>query len=130
MGGRAAEELVLGEVSTGSENDLAQATHIARQIICQFGMGESVGLMHVVQDGGLAGDPAAGWLQRDCSEDMARAIDEEVKQILEQAHADACDILADHRDQLYRVAERLLERESIEEAEFRALLISDDEEPS
>jgi cell division protease FtsH len=130
LGGRAAEELVLGEVSTGAENDLAQATTIARQIVCQFGMGESVGLMHVLRNEGLGADPMGAWLQRDCSEDMARAIDEEVKQLLEQAHIDARGILAEHRDQLYRVAERLLEQESLEEAEFRALLNADDEERS
>jgi cell division protease FtsH len=130
LGGRAAEELVLGEVSTGAENDLAQATAIARQIVCQFGMGESVGLMHVVQNGGFGADAMGGWLQRDCSEDMARAIDEEVKQILDHAHAEAGAILADHRDELYRVAERLLERESLEQEEFLALLSCDEEESS
>jgi cell division protease FtsH len=122
LGGLAAESLVLSEGSSGAEIDLEQATAIARQLVCQFGMGESAGLTHCVVDSPafLSGDGPS--LQRDCSEEMARAIDEEVKSMLDSAHADAMSILEKHRDELERVAERLLECESLEEEEFMRLL--------
>jgi cell division protease FtsH len=119
LGGRAAEEVMLGEVSTGAENDLEQATAIARQVVCQYGMGESVGLMHCAQR--LAG-PEGYALQRDCSEETAHAIDEEVRRILEEAYAAARRVLVEHRDELERAAEALLERETLDRAELEALL--------
>jgi len=122
LGGRAAEELVLGEVSTGAENDLEQATSIARQIVCQFGMGESAGLMRCMTAAGPGIASDAAWLQRDCSEQTAHEIDEEVKRILADAYAEARAILIAHRGQLRAVAERLLERESLDEREFKALI--------
>jgi len=122
LGGRAAEELIFGEVSTGSENDLEQATAIARQAICQYGMGESAGLMHCAhQVGDIFGD-AGGGVQRDCGEATADAIDSEVKSILEQAYSDGKAILTQHRDQLERVAAALTESETIDQAEFQRLI--------
>jgi cell division protease FtsH len=122
LGGRAAEDLVLGEVSTGAENDLEQATSIARQIVCQFGMGESAGLMRCMTPSGPGVGGDAIWLQRDCSEQTAHDIDDEVKGILADSYAQARAILVAHRGQLRAVAERLLERESLDEHEFAALL--------
>jgi len=122
LGGRAAEEVIFGEVSTGAENDLEQATAIARQAVCQYGMGESAGLMHCAHRvGGLMGD-VGGVVQRDCSEATAHAIDVEVKNLLDEAYADGVAILGQHRDQLERVAAALLERETLDQAEFQQLL--------
>jgi cell division protease FtsH len=123
LGGRAAEEVIFDEVSTGVENDLQQATAIARQIVCQYGMGESAGLMHCAhRNAGMIGDPIGGVVQRDCSEETAHAIDGEVKSILDQAYADAKAILVAHRDELERVAATLLERETVDADEFQRLL--------
>jgi hypothetical protein len=81
LGGRPAEEVVFGEITTGAENDLGHATAIARQMGCVFGMGESVGLVHCAQKRAqfLPDASEDGGGQRDCSEETAREIDEEVK---------------------------------------------------
>jgi len=122
LGGRAAEEVIFAEVSTGAENDLQQATTIARQAVCQYGMGESAGLMHCAHPvAGVFGE-APGAIRRDCSEATADDIDREVKSILEQAYADGKAILTQHRDQLERVAAALLDCETIDQVEFQRLL--------
>lgn len=124
LGGRAAEEIVLGEVSTGAENDLERATAIARQMVCMYGMSEAVGLAHCGQRQSpfFLTSSESGPMQRDCSEQTAREIDEEVKRSLEKTYQEAKDILASHRDQLDRVAQELLRRETLGESEFRNLL--------
>jgi len=124
LGGRAAEELVFGEVSTGAESDLEAATVLARRMVCQLGMGKSVGLMHVAREGvpaSLLPEPIGG-LQRDCSEATAHAVDEEVRAMLDEAYSGARTILREHRDELERAAASLLERETLDEAALRALL--------
>ena len=123
LGGRAAEDLVFGEVSTGAENDLQHATAIARQMVAMFGMGDSVGLMHCGQRtspfGPLAADEV---MQRDCSEQTAREIEQEVRHILDQAYADAKGLLDTHRNELDRVAEVLLEKETLDAKGLRELI--------
>ncbi len=121
LGGRAAEDLVFGDVSTGAENDLEMATALARRIVCQFGMGKSVGLMHVAReaDWTAVGTPA---LQRDCSEETAHAIDEEVRALLDGAYEEARRVLLEHRDQLERIAAALLTHETLDAAALHALL--------
>jgi len=123
LGGRAAEELVFGEVTTGAENDLEHATSLARQMIGLYGMSESIGLAHL----GPKQNPFApvaqdGATQRDCSEQTAREIDQEVKRLLSDAYEAAKGILCAHRDELERVAQELLKRESLDEQSFKALL--------
>jgi cell division protease FtsH len=120
LGGRAAEELVFGEVSTGAENDLEHATALARQMVGLYGMSEAIGLAHV----GQKQNPSLpdGTIQRDCSEQTAREIDEEVKKLLSEAYESAKGILSSHRDQLERVAQELLRRETLDEQAFNALL--------
>lgn len=123
LGGRACEEISFGQVSTGAENDLEQATALARALVCRLGMGEAVGLMHCARPQGLlvTGDLAAA-LQRDCSEETAHRIDDEVRGILDDAYADAKRILHEHRDQVELVARALLERETLGAEEFMELL--------
>jgi len=123
LGGRSAEEVVFGEVSTGAENDLERATGLARQMVCMYGMSDSVGLVHCVnrQDGYLPMVPGAS-TQRDCSEETAREIDVEVKKLLDDAHDDARSILTEHRDQLELVAQALLKRETLDAAAFNELI--------
>jgi cell division protease FtsH len=123
LGGRAAEEVVFGEVSTGAENDLEHATTLARQMVAMYGMSELVGLAHCAQRQHPfgAGMPD-GFVQRDCSEQTAREIDQEVKKLLDQAYAEAKAILREHRRQLDLVAGELLERETLDGKSFKRLL--------
>ena len=123
LGGRAAEEIVLGEVTTGAENDLEHATALARQMVCLFGMSESVGLARTAQrPGGIFAAGLDGQFQRDCSERTAQEIDAEVKKILDRSYADAKDILEQHRDQLDLVTNKLLECETMDADTFNSLI--------
>jgi cell division protease FtsH len=122
LGGRAAEDLVFeGEVSTGSQNDLQQATALAREMVTRFGMGRSTGLMECAPEQpaylpGIAGGKLA------CSDSTAREIDQEVREILEDAYREAREMLQRERATLERIAAELLRRETLDEAAFRALL--------
>jgi cell division protease FtsH len=123
LGGRAAEEVVFAEITTGAENDLEHATALARQMVCMYGMSESVGLVHCAQHMNpflaVAGD---GALQRDCSEQTAREIDEEVKKILDAAYADSKQVLQQYRAQLDLVANELMQRETLDAQTFKNLI--------
>ena len=122
LGGRAAEELVFGESSTGTENDLARATAIARQMVTTLGMSELIGLARVAHPDATAFVPGADVpMPRDCSEATAREIDEEVKRMLGHARAQALEILTRHRADLDRIVAVLLERETLDRAAFEAL---------
>ena len=122
LGGRAAEEVVFGEVSTGAENDLQHATALARQMVAMFGMSDVVGLAHCAQrQNPLAAGPD-GFIQRDCSEQTAREIDQEVKKLLDQAYTEAKAVLRAHRGQLDLVAGELLQRETLDGKAFKRLL--------
>jgi cell division protease FtsH len=122
LGGRAAEEVVFNEVSTGAQNDLERATAMARQMVTMFGMSDRVGLANCAQRQPtfLAGQDFQ--LQRDCSEETAREVDEEVKKILDLAYQEAKQTLSTHRDQLEHVATELLKTESIDGPTFYRLV--------
>ena len=123
LGGRAAEEVVFSEVSTGPENDLEHATALARQMVCVYGMSKVVGLAHVVQLNPMfLRNSADGVTQLDCSPQTAREVDEEVKRILDDAYEQAKNILRDHRDQLDLVAGELLKNETMDAATFKRLI--------
>jgi cell division protease FtsH len=123
LGGRAAEEIVYHEVTTGAENDLERSTALARQMVCVYGMGKSVGLMHSAQpENRWLGPGLAGHMQRDCSEQTAREVDEEVKALLADCYEQAKQILIDHREQFDRVVEELFKQETIDAATFNRLL--------
>ena len=122
LGGRAAEELVFADVSTGAENDLERATALARQMVCLYGMSDAIGLMHCGQrQGQFLPDPRAS-LQKSCSDDTEREIDTEVKKILAAAYSDARKILDDHRGKLEAVAKHLIQHETVDRGAFEALL--------
>ena len=123
LGGRAAEEVVYGEVTTGAENDLEKATALARQMVCMFGMSDSVGLLHCGQRRNpFLSSPTDGLLRPDCSEHTAETIDREVKALLDRAYAEARSILTEHRDKLERIAKELLTRETLDRKTFEQLL--------
>jgi cell division protease FtsH len=129
LGGRAAEEIVFHDTSTGAENDLDRATALARQMVCLFGMSETVGLAHYGQKmNPFLAQALQDPLQRDCSEDTAREIDEEVKKILDRCYAEAKEVLTVHRDQLERVTAELLKGETLDRSTFYHLI--DKEEPA
>ncbi len=121
LGGRASEAMFCEEVSTGAQNDLEQATALVRQMVVQYGMGESTGLMDCAPDPAVAGmGPLPQTLR--CSDATAREIDQEVVGILDAAYREAEALLAEHREALVRVAEELLRRETLDEASFQELL--------
>jgi cell division protease FtsH len=125
LGGRAAEELVFGEITTGAENDLERGTALARQMVCVYGMSERIGLAHVAQRQTAYLAAPDGQLQRDSSEVTAREIDEEVKKILDRAYSEAKEILTMHRDLLEKVGRELLKRETINGDEFYPMIGKD-----
>jgi cell division protease FtsH len=123
LGGRAAEEVIFNEVSTGPENDLEHATALARQMVCVYGMSKIVGLAHLAKPQSMFLPNAPdGLFQRDFSEETAREVDEEVKRILDDAYAQAKQILQDHRDQLDLIANELLKNETMDAATFKKLI--------
>ena len=123
LGGRAAEEVVFGEVTTGAENDLERVTALARQMLCLFGMNEKLGLARSAQrQSPFQALGVDGTFQRDCSEHTAEEIDREVKKLLDCAYNEAKDILRKHRDQLDFVTGELLQRETMDGQTFRELI--------
>ncbi|HDH09860.1 MAG TPA: ATP-dependent zinc metalloprotease FtsH [Chloroflexi bacterium] len=122
LGGRAAEELVFKDVTTGAANDLEQATKLARKMVCEYGMSEKLGPMtfgwkeELVFLGKEIGE------QRDYSEAVAHEIDMEVRRLIEEAYSRAKEILISHRDKLEAIAQRLIEEETLEGDELKALL--------
>jgi cell division protease FtsH len=122
LGGRAAEEIVFGEITTGASNDLEKVTATAKQMVMRFGMSEKLGPRVFGHD---HGQPFLGRefsSEPDYSDEIAREIDDEIRRIVEGAHQVAKDILGERREVLKTISEILLERETIEREEFEALL--------
>jgi cell division protease FtsH len=122
LGGRAAEEIAFGEVSTGAQNDLERATAFARQMIAMYGMSERIGLASCVQRQPTFLNSAESQIQRDCSEETAREIDEEVRSLLALSYKEAKELLAAHRDELERVTAELIEHEAMDGQTFYKLI--------
>jgi cell division protease FtsH len=123
LGGRTAEEIALGEISTGAQNDLQRATDIARAMVTEWGMSETLGLVNY--DGNKRSkflDIPLGPERGAYAEDTARLIDAEVKRIITEAHEQATRILTARRDMLEVVTRRLLDREVMEGDELRRIL--------
>jgi cell division protease FtsH len=122
LAGRAAEEIVFGEVTTGAQNDLEQATGLARKMVTEFGMSDKLGPRTFGKREELIFLGREIHEQRNYSEKIAEEIDDEVKALIEQAHETARNILTENKERLKLVAERLMVDETIEEATFEALL--------
>jgi cell division protease FtsH len=128
LGGRAAEEIVFDEITTGASNDIEKVTATAKQMVMRFGMSERLGPRVFGHD---HGQPFLGRefsAEPDYSDEIAREIDDEIRRIVEGAHQRAKDILTEHREALTRISEILLKRETIEKEEFQALLVGKAEE--
>lgn len=123
LGGRVAEELVLGDITTGASQDIKQATHLAKAMVTQYGMSEAVGLIDYGSDENevfIGRDLAQS---RGFSEAVAARIDEEVKRLVDEAHQKARTMLQEHMEVLHKCAELLIEKEKIGREEFEALFV-------
>jgi cell division protease FtsH len=122
MGGRAAEKLVLDYYSTGASNDLKQATGLAREMICSYGMNEKIGPVSYSDDDHDVFLGRDFVQRREYSEHKAQEIDEEVARILAERYEKAVELLTQHRAVLDRITESLLERETLDKAELKLLM--------
>jgi cell division protease FtsH len=138
LGGRGAEEIVFGEITTGASNDLEKVTETAKRMVMRFGMSERLGPRVFGHD---RGQPFLGRefsAEPDYSDEIAREIDDEIRRIVESAHQTAKDLLNEKRSELDMLSKILLERETIDAEQFLALLdgkpesevFVDEEEPS
>jgi cell division protease FtsH len=121
LGGRAAEELVLGDVTTGAASDLERTTELARSMVTRYGMSEKLGPMTFGQKEELVFLGKEIGEQRDYSDAVAQEIDQEVRGIVHEAYERAKQVLTQHREALDRIAHRLMEVETLEADEFGAL---------
>ena len=119
LGGRAAEEVVYGTRTTGAENDIEQATNLARSMVTRWGMSDKLGMVQLAprQNPYLGGATGFG-SDKPFSEETARIIDAEVLRIIGESHADALRLLREHRAQLDALVAALLERETLDEKEI------------
>lgn len=128
LAGRAAEEIVFGETTTGAQNDLQRATDIARRMVCELGMSERIGPITL---GRRHGNPFLGrdiFEDRNYSDEVARLIDEEVKNIIETNYKKAKEIIQKNREKMDKLVGVLLQKETLEKEEIDRLL-SDGENP-
>ncbi|HET9495684.1 MAG TPA: ATP-dependent zinc metalloprotease FtsH [Chloroflexia bacterium] len=121
LGGRAAEEVIFDEVTTGASNDLERATDIARGMVMKYGMSQRLGLVSLGRRAG--GNFLGGTSDHEVtySEEVARTIDEEVRNLVNEAYARAINILTTHKEKLVDISELLIERETLDGTEFEAL---------
>jgi cell division protease FtsH len=128
LGGRAAEEFVFNEVTTGAANDLEKVTHTAKQMIMRYGMSEKLGprVLGRNQDMPFLGREMAS--EPDYSEEISRLIDDEIFAVIDHAHTRARKVLEDHADELHKLSAILIERETIDKDQFLRLLAGESEE--
>jgi cell division protease FtsH len=122
LGGRAAEEIIFSEITTGASNDLEKVTATAKQMVMRFGMSEKLGPRVFGHDQSMPFLGREFSAQADYSDEIAREIDDEVRRLIESAHVRAREILTERRDSLESISLILLKRETIEADEFLALL--------
>jgi cell division protease FtsH len=123
LGGRVAEEVIFGEISTGAQNDLQRAAAIVRSMVKEYGMSEKFGPLTFEKerrplflDIGLPNGP------KEYSEDTARELDQEVKRFIDEAYQKVKDMLTANQDKLRTLAHALLEKETLEGEEIRKIL--------
>ncbi len=122
LGGRAAEEIVFQEITTGASNDLEKVTATAKQMVMRFGMSEKLGPRVFGHDHGMPFLGREFSAEPDYSDEIAREIDDEIRRIVESAHVQARTILTDRKESLEKLSEILIKRETIEKEQFEALL--------
>jgi len=124
LGGRVAEQLIIGDISTGASNDIERASKIARAMVTKYGMTEKLGAITYGNDQEEVFLGRDFTQQKNFSEETAGLIDEEVKKIVDTAYQRAVDILNEHMDQLHKVAGVLLDKEKIDGDEFEQIMNS------
>ena len=127
LGGRAAEELVFHEVTTGAANDLEKVTATSKAMIMRYGMSEKLGprVLGRNQDQPFLGREMGN--EPDYSDEIAREIDDEIRRVIEEAHETAHRVLREHIDELHQFSAILIERETIDKDQFERLLAGEDE---
>lgn len=127
LGGRVAEEIIFGDITTGASNDIKRATQTARSMVMKYGMSERIGLIAYGEDEDevFIGRDLAH--TRGFSEDVAKEIDSEIHRIIEECHQRAKEIILEHQEVLHRCASLLLEKEKVHREEFEALFTTENE---
>jgi cell division protease FtsH len=128
LGGRAAEELVFHEVTTGAANDLERVTATAKQMVMRFGMSEKLGPRVLGRNHEMPFLGRDMGSEPDYSDEIAKEIDDEIRRVIEEAHASASTVLRAHMDDLHRLAAILIERETIDKDQYERLLAGESEE--
>jgi cell division protease FtsH len=122
LGGRAAEELVFQEVTTGAANDLEKVTSISKQMIMRYGMSDKLGPRVLGRNHDMPFLGREMGAEPDYSEEIAREIDDEIRRVIEEAHHLAVQVLKEHMDELHKLSVILIERETIDKDQFERLL--------
>jgi cell division protease FtsH len=122
LGGRAAEELVFHEVTTGAANDIEKVTATAKHMIMRYGMSEKLGPRVLGRNHDMPFLGRDMGAEPDYSEEIAREIDDEIRRVIEEAHERARKTLGEHMDELHKISELLIERETIDKDQFERLL--------
>jgi cell division protease FtsH len=127
LGGRAAEEIVFHEVTTGAANDLEKVTATSKAMIMKFGMSEKLGprVLGRGHDQPFLGRDYGA--EADYSEEIAREIDDEIRRVIEEAHELALSVLRERMEELHRISLILIERETIDSDQFERLLAGEDQ---
>jgi cell division protease FtsH len=128
LGGRAAEELVFQEVTTGAANDLEKVTSISKQMIMRYGMSEKLGPRVLGRNHDMPFLGREMGAEPDYSEEIAREIDDEIKRVIQEAHELAVTVLKEHMRELHKISAILIERETIDKDQFERLLAGASEE--
>jgi cell division protease FtsH len=128
LGGRAAEELVFHEITTGAANDLEKVTSTAKQMIMRFGMSEKLGPRTLGRNHDMPFLGRELSAEPDYSDEIAREIDDEIRRIVEEAHERAKKVLTDNMEELHKLSQILIERETIDKEQFERLLAGEPEE--
>ncbi len=128
LGGRVAEEIIFGDITTGASNDIKRATATAKSMVMKYGMSDRLGLISYGDDDDevFIGRDLAH--TRSYSEDVAKAIDEEIRRIIGECHDQAKKIILEHEDVLHKCAKLLLEKEKVHRDEFEALFTTENPE--
>jgi cell division protease FtsH len=128
LGGRAAEELVFNEVTTGAANDIERITSTAKQMIMRFGMSEKLGPRVLGRNHDMPFLGREMGAEPDYSEEIAKEIDDEIRRVIEEAHDKATNVLREHMEELHKLSAILIERETIDKTQFERLLQGETEE--
>jgi len=128
LGGRAAEELVFNEVTTGAANDLEKVTQTSKHMIMRYGMSEKLGPRVLGRNHDMPFLGRDMGAEPDYSEEIAREIDDEIRRVIEEAHERALGVLREHMEDLHQISKLLIERETIDKDQFERLLAGENPE--